>query len=230
MKKGQRIAVKKKEKLIEEKDIIGKKEIEKKQNKQIKMVLVAIAFIIGIFIGAFFIGNELRKFDFSGMEFEKIKQGELTLFHTVIPIKDFNGNLIANYNLFLRYDPRQISIPINGIISLQRDMIIAADPKLDACEEKFFGVTLVRFLKEAASRNIEIATTDKNVSNETGLMYADCSLADNKTIVLMKEEKMTQIYQNETQCYVIAVSNCEIGKAIERFIVGTIAHSRGRKI
>ncbi|MEK6848391.1 MAG: hypothetical protein AABX65_02050, partial [Nanoarchaeota archaeon] len=113
---------------------------------------------------------------------------------------------------------------------LQRNMLIAADPMLDNCDEKFFGVTLVKFLREAASRNIEIGTTNSNLSANSNLLEISCKDAKNGTVLLIREENETKIYEKEKQCYVLAVSDCNIGQAVERFIIGTIAHSRGKRI
>ena len=210
------------------KNVFGKN-LEGKENKQLNYIIIIMAAVIIIFFIAYLFFQESKNIDYKGLKFEKIMYGSLPLYHTKLPVKTLQGAVIANFNLFLRNDPRKLDkIPIEpaegGIKLMKNIMVISIDEDLICEDNGIAGVSLGEFLR-ASGINTIAGTTNISESNESGIAYADCSSSDYLTLMIEKADE-TRIIQETLYCYRIEVANCEIVKAIERFMIGAITNSK----
>ncbi len=231
-----------KENKKENEDIKNKEEeIEKnevmldinKQEKQIKKIFIIGVLIFIIFFLILFFINESKNFVYGGIKFKKIKMGNLNLYYSLLPVRNMAGNVIANFNLYLRNDPRELEyIPINTTINLKKDMTVSLGPKADRCS---YGAVSTNFLSQfllASGINYDVASINETYAKQKKIKYANCENSTNEKIVLViKKGNSTIINKEKEGCYVIEFADCsEMQGAIERFVVGAIANSRGREI
>ncbi len=212
-----------------EKDDLEKILHEKRQNTYIKLVLVGMAVVMILLVGFLGLRTKSMSFEYVGLQFEKTKFGQLVIYQTAIPITSITGEAIANYNLNLRNDPRNLeSIPIEGRIRMRRSVLLALDPSMEDCQDNSFaGLNLAQFLA-AAGVQAKGATTNKTYAEENGVPFASCETGLEFTIVITEKANATQIKKETEECYKIQVANCnDLVKATERFIVGVIGHSSG---
>lgn len=197
-----------------------------KRNKQTKAVLIVIALIvISIFVVPLII-KQSNNFKYAGIGFEKIKYGEMTLFYSRIPITSITGQVVANYNLYLRNDPRKLEdIPIKGDIKLMKNVIMAADDNMVCPNEIVAGASLSGFL-QSAGMTLSTGTTNKTEADLKNITYADCN-SFNSTVIAFELSNQTEIIRENVNCYKIKISDCQVVEAAERFMVGVIAHSNG---
>src|SRR3989344_5520494 len=115
---------KKREEKSEGKEEKGK--IRRKQERQIKIFLLVMFFLLVFIFAIYMFYLASVKFRYAGLEFEKVREGKLILYRTpVLPI-------------FLRNDPRELrDIKIDSRIILKRKIGIAGIEKiLEKCKDR----------------------------------------------------------------------------------------------
>jgi hypothetical protein len=213
----------------ESKNKISKVELsktEKEQNKQLIVFFTIMLIILGSFLGGYLYVQQLNRFSYAGVDFEKGKAGEVVYYHgkMQMPAIEQGGNRLI-YNLYLRNDPRKNKVPINAeVFALSQFVTIAFDPEIGQCNDMVIGhANMEQFLQAFpwVSR-VSGAVTDKEYAEERELAFANCdSATPGKTIVLVQTAEKNSI-EKEDNCYVLNVKNCEYLEVSERFIMGFV--------
>lgn len=210
-----------------------KKSDKEIQNKYIKYFIFGMIAILLIILVFAFKPKE-TKFEYLGMEFEKVMFDKIPLYRTIIPrTNTITGEVIANYEFFLRNDPRKLeSIPITGRIRLTKEIIVALDKSItDAnCVNATLAALNMGQFMNAAGIKILRGTTNITEAEEENLRYASCDTSDTNSVIITEVGNKTEIVQEDVNCYKIKVNNCQVVEATEKFLIGTIAHSRGQFI
>ena len=205
---------------------MDEKEITKKQDKQTKWIVIVMALaLVSVFLIPYFLGKS-GEFNYGGLEFKKILFDKLPLYHSRIPLTSITGNVVSNYNLYLRNDPRDLEyIPIKGEIRLLKNVVFTFNPEMVCKNEIIASTSVVGFIQGATSANLIPGTPNKSEASDK-LAYADCD-SDKHTTIIFDLGNQTEIIQEKPNCYRINVANCEVVEAAERFIIGMSAHSKG---
>ena len=198
----------------------------KRYERQLKWIFIGMGVLVLIVLIVYFGIESTKRFDYGGIKFQKIKYDKLLLYYSKIPISDSSGNLKFYYNLYLRNDPRNVNIPVNGEIQLSKETILSVDESINGCEDNgIAGMTLGTFF-QAAGINKVSGSTNETIAKERDLLYATCENT-NSSIIVLKQGNETFIREERPDCYVIQFKDCEVLKAVERFIVAAIANSQG---
>ncbi|MFH1307914.1 MAG: hypothetical protein ABIH72_03610 [archaeon] len=221
------------------------KKTNEKQARQIKIIGIFMAvMILGIFSAALIV-KESRKFSYGGLEFEKIMFDNLPLYHARTPMSDLTGNVIANYNIYLRNDPRDLEyIPVDGEIIFQHTVLISVDQSIEECRDNFRLIAQLSEFLGAAGIEPEFAVTNKTLAEEKELNYATCEgksvvfevdekgvkLSKGSTVIILTSGETSNIKRVSEDCYELSISNCENTQIIERFIIASAAHSKGLEV
>ena len=212
-----------------EKPCDGKKDKEGRQARQLIWILATVGIIFIAFIGGYFYIKSLDKFSYGGVNWEKIKEGSLTLYYS-----RFQVSTNQYYNLYLRNDPRENKIPIiNTTFKFHSNVIASLEPDAGNCREATLGqVTLGQFLTGIGVSSVRGALSDEKMAKAMNLTFANCSFATNQTtIILIKKTNETSIQPGEnSNCYVINAGDCKNVESIEKFAIGVIAQSKNVKI
>ena len=65
---------------------------------------------------------------------------------------------------------------------------------------------------------------------ESNITYVTCNQSENASVIIIRQGTENKITQEGTNCYSINFANCEVNKAVERFMVATVAHSKGIEV
>lgn len=197
-----------KEKVVKTCGNIAKEHASKKENKEYNKILrnffIGILVLIFFIIGLFVANNYLHKISFEEIEFQQIKQGQIQLFYAHFPVSEN-----TYFNLYLRNNPEKLNslIEFNGNLTLKKFMVIHS-------EEQFYcdgyGIVSVANLNQFYN-----ALGVKVVQDEN----ATCDKKARYTYVNIKPGNKTEINQYGPSCYDISISDCEILKGTERFIL-----------
>ena len=193
---------------VEEKTPATNKQI-KEENKVLKKILIGLGVLILVLIAGYFIINSLSSFKYKGVNFNIIKEGEILFYHTSFPLK-YNGNDV-NYNVYLRNDPRKLEdVQFNGNITLMEMMVINNTDGF-VCDGDG-GIAMYNF---------------KQIVNAIGITTmqdpnASCDPQGRYTFIKIDKGDITEIKQTGHSCYEFYVSNCEILKVTEKFLVETL--------
>jgi len=221
----------------------AKKKIESEQNvkqekknisqneRQLRWILIGMVCVLLIGILVYVVVQEMKKFEYGGLDFEKIMYDQLLLYHSKIPVSDSSGNLLVNYNLYLRNDPRQLGdIPVNGSIKLMKYTYVSLDPEAEVgCSDSgIAGANFFSFLK-IAGVDAKLAYNNKTYALARNVSYGSCQ--DNRALyygyLVIKKGEENKIVQIDNNCYELYFKDCDILKVTERFMVAAVAHSKG---
>lgn len=195
------------------------KNLKKRQEKQIRVfIVVMISLLIFIFIIYAFIQATL-KFSYTGLEFEKVRQGDLILYRTSV------------FPIFLREDPRVLrDIPIEGKIILQKNIGIGGEKDvLEECEDSTLAATTLSIFYGRSGLQTFSASTNKAEAEEFDVTYVECNLNNDYSVILLKKGEENKI-SKKASCYILEAKDCEVMNIAERFIVASYAHSRGIEV
>jgi hypothetical protein len=216
-----KIKSKKKKKNEEKKDL---KKFEKKIETQKKNNLLKVIFLIfGLILIAFFAGYSImeskKSFEYKGVKFNVIQEGELTFYNTQVPIYSKSGEKISAYNFYLRTDPRELAkIDFNGTITPMKLMALNYTEDLNCQGYGIIAMTNIINLYQLIGTKV---TVDKNATCDTEGRYAFLNIQ--KT----SENKLEEI---GTNCYNLNIKNCDVFPITEKFMLETFVKIKQNNI
>jgi len=220
---------------------IEKKEIEKKQNSQIKWaIFLMIAALLIILVVPFIMKNYVDKFDYKGLDFQKTKMGDLIFYSVKFPVISGTGEVIGDYAVNFRNDPRDleyIDVNItNGTVKFVRnfgkygDVYISIDDKIIDCDDAIIAMaSLSGFLGDSGLK-IKSAVLNKTYAKENNETFINCWDSDVNTVIKVMPGNETRIREAKENCYEIIYKDCEILQASEKFMMVVLEEYANRFI
>jgi hypothetical protein len=190
-----------------EKKSASKKQLNE-QNKTLLKILIGLGLLVIVFIVIMLGFQEIGKFTYENTKFEMTKEGSLLLYKTSLPVYYQKG--IADYNFYLRKDPRKTgnSVEFDGELKLLKNFVInLSDIKCNG--DEIIGIANMIKLWSVIGANVmkdENATCDE----QGRYIYLD-----------IREGEETKIIEQGDACYKMTINNCEILEATERFMLET---------
>ncbi|MBI2628582.1 hypothetical protein HYW74_00680 [Candidatus Pacearchaeota archaeon] len=202
----------------------------KKVNYQAIWLIVALSTILISFFATIWILSEANKYDYIGLTFKKEKFGNIPIYSA-----EYIGRAITgwpvNFKLVLRNDPRELSIPVENklkfISSNTTYVTLDKESGVLECEDANIALSSLGIFMNNMKFDIKSAFTSKNASLESNRTLVNCENKKNNTVFLLTAENESRIYQykNNSNCYILAVSNCEIMRVIEKFEITVTAEA-----
>lgn len=183
-------------------------EEKKDYNKLLKNILIGVGFFIIAFIAVILIIEASKHTTYKDLDFEKVKAGEIVFYKMQFPTNV--GGEWKTFNLYMRTDPKELEkIPFEGRrINLKEVLVLNITDEFQCEGMGIISVAnLVQFLKDGMGVDV---VQDKNAS---------CDEQGRYIFLEIEPANETKIIQNSQNCYTIKVSNCEILKGTEKFIL-----------
>lgn len=202
------------EKVIEAKGVkeekisnIGQK---KKQQKQLRNVLIGMGVVVLLIVSIFFFLKIVRIVDYKGVKFELVKEGELLLYNTKVPLYNSDGKHYSDYNFYLRNNPKELGeIYFEGEMVFVQNMVINTEESFNCDGDGIIALANVNNLYSLLGANV---IKDENASCDANGAYSYVN------IIPGNETKVEQV---GPACYDISIKDCEILKGTERFMLET---------
>jgi hypothetical protein len=187
----------------------------KEQSKIVKYILIWVAVLVAIFIFILWAIGSVNKFDYRGVEFKTVKEGNLLFYNVVYPLQSsITGKHIADYNFFIRNNPNDLEdVPFYGKIVFTQLMVINSSDSFN-CDGQGI-IAIANFVKMYDAFGIKVMK-DEN---------ATCDPEGKYTFIQLDKANETSIEQFGPTCYQVNIANCEILKAMEKFMVETIVRT-----
>ena len=183
----------------------------KEHNKILRNVLIGIFVFIAFFAIGFYFMNTTRHFNYDGITFNVIKEKEVTFYHT--SFQGTYGKIMANYNIFIRTDPRKLEeIPFEGKFYPSEMMVLNSSENFN-CDGD--GVIAVANLQQVMGAFGTTVISDPN---------ATCDERGRYLYVNMQSGDKTEITSPGNKCFNININNCEVLKGTERFLLEVIKY------
>lgn len=208
-----------------------KTKISRNPNKEVEiqffwLVGIVVSMILAFIFVPILYHQIFEKFEYGGVKFEKIKEGQLTFYHGQFPII-YKGNFSAVYNVYFRNDPRENTIPINTNLSLSNNVSISLNDNVDLCEDMILGQSEIgKFISAFPFvKKINTGVVNSTVAKELNITQITCKNAsiDNTVIIIQKSEIPSVELGNNENCYMLNIGNCQYLETVERYIIGAMA-------
>jgi len=195
-----------------EKEKHASKEQIKRQNKQLDVILGVIGAIVLAFLLFLLISYKTTHFNYEGVEFKIVKEGDLIFYNTFFKMYNEEGAHVADYNFYIRKDPRKLEKDIlfemdefiltdNMVLNMTGDFNCDGDGVIAVANfvkvHEFFGLNIIQ--------------------DPT----AGCELTGKYTFIKIVAGNETKIEQYGPSCYKISINECEILEGTERFMLET---------
>ena len=201
-----------------------KKEIEPKiskedikaQNKTLKNIFIGLGVIVFIIAVVILSINSAKHFEYNGVEFKVIQEGEIIFYNAVFPLyQGMTGKHIADYNIYLRNSPKKLEkVVFDGEVNLKPDTVINTTVNFN-CDGD--GVIAIANLAQV----LETFGTNVIKNPEIG-----CDAPRNEYVFIqIREGNETRIEQFAPTCYNFYVNDCEILEVTEKFIVDLLVEA-----
>ena len=195
---------------------ISKEELEK-QNRMLKNIFVGLGVFVFVIIIVALSINSVRHFEYEGLKFNVVKEGELIFYNAVFPIYHrITGKHIVDYNVYLRNDPRKLEdIPFDGEVILKEDAVINSTKDFNCDGDGIIAIgNLVQVL---GTFGTEVISDPE----------AGCDAIKGRYVFIkIREGEETSIEQWAPTCYNLYVNDCEILEVTEKFIVELLVKAR----
>ncbi|MEK6819699.1 MAG: hypothetical protein AABY03_00685 [Nanoarchaeota archaeon] len=177
------------------------------ENKTLRNIFITIVLLSASFlIGWFFMSN--NDFEYKGITFEVVK--EIAPYRTSIPVL-YQG-IETDYNFYLRNDPRELEkINFDGNLNLKPFMVVNATDSLKCNGDGIISIANIANLYQIIGTQV---IKDQN---------ATCNQNGTYMFLNLVEANESRIEQYGPSCYQLSVSNCDVLKVTEKFMVETLA-------
>lgn len=187
----------------------------KEQDKVLRNIFIIIgAFLIIFLLGILFISS-VGSFKYKGVDFKIVKEGNLIFYNTAFPMMDSAGNHIADYNFYLRNDPRKLDkVPFEGQVGILENVVMNMTDEFNCDGDGIIAIAnFVQVLDKFGAKVIK--------DPEAG-----CDIYGKYVFIQIRPGEETKIEQFENRCYNFYVNDCEILKATEKFLVEIFAKAK----
>ena len=118
---------------IEKQEHATKEQI-KRQKKQLNIILGILGIFVLIFLIFLFVTYKSTNFNYKGVTFKTIKEGNLIFYNTFFPSYSPTEGKITNYNFYIRNNPKKLGkIEFAGNLTILKKMIIKHEEEF-ACD------------------------------------------------------------------------------------------------
>lgn len=221
--------------IIIKEDEFDKRKLEDSQERQMKWALFLMGGLLILIVAVALVNTYyFDKFNYHGLKFQRTQLGEIKFYSTRFPVIAQTGQVIGEYAVNLRNDPRKIEIiPVDvedneikfNVIkknnkSQYAPTYISIFPFMDTCEDSGIALlTLSTFLRDSGLE-VSSAVTDKAYANKNNQTHKWCDPLNTVIVVNSGEENI--ISEIQPYCYEIKFKDCEILPVSERFILNLL--------
>jgi hypothetical protein len=197
----------KKSKNTKQKKSFPKKQV-KEENKILRNFFVGILVFLFLIFVAWYINYSFTHLEYGGVKFKTIKEGDIILYNTQIPVI-YKGEK-TDYNFYLRTNPKELNkIRMEGELSILQNMVINETNDF-SCEGK--GLIAVANLAQLYQILGTKVIKDENAACDPEGKYAYVNLIQGTE---------TYIEEISPSCYNIYIKDCEVLEGTERFMLET---------
>jgi hypothetical protein len=168
----------------------------------------------------YFYVQSSKTFGFANLKWEKTKYQNIDFYHSRFAVFE------NYYNLYLRNDPRENDVLVNFSTDIKFHpkifMSLGADA-INCPDAGLANFALGQFLG-AFKFQVEGSVTDEELAEALDVRYITCDHAANQTVIIMQKSEETLVTQDENNrdCYIINIGQCENIKASEKFILEVV--------
>lgn len=209
----------------------GEKRKERKIEHEIMWIVGFAVVLVLIFLSTQQVVKWNTQFDYEGLHFTKTKIGKIPLYHYYYNFIDNQGKSIR-YNMYLRTDPRENEISVEGrpILMTTRLAYVALDlnSNLEECSDSNLAVGDFALFLQQNQFSVKSGITNESLAEELDKDYVTCELKDSVEVFEITRGEETRIESQDLCTKIIVGPDCEILNAIEKLKVSIVSDARSR--
>lgn len=196
-------------------------------SKETKSMFVFFAILAVIFIVLYLFFGSLAKVEYQGLTFVKEKFEKVNFYRYTYHYTGDDGKTY-NYNLYVRTNPKNNDVPIEGEIKFQgKNVNLGADvDALSKCNDSLIAIGSISSFILGNSFNLSVGSVNYEEAAKYNRSFFSCETNSSIMTILLKESENTRITRQNNLCYLIEVNNCDILKAVEKFEVQSIIDAK----
>lgn len=210
--------------MVKKKKVVRKIEKEKiVSNKPVYKFLGFVVFLVLLFFVSSYLIKMAYNFNYEGLSFTKEKFDDLMVYHHYYYFKDGYGELFQ-YNLYLRNDPRENNVSVNGkiVYPTQKDFIyISIGEDIEKCSDSSLAIAQLSSFITDNQMFLKTGLSNESKAKESSVPYVSCEKYPDDFVVSLMIGDRTKIVK-KNKCYEIEIANCDILKAVEKFEVQSL--------
>ncbi len=193
--------------VVETPEPISKPGEEAHYNTLLKKIFIVIGIVLVVTLFSFYVYWNTIHFEYQGITFDQIKNGDLTFYQHKIPVT-YQGSPNV-FIMSIRNDPRSLTkIPFNGSLNLRPIAVINGQQNFSCNGDGTIAIANIAVNLFGLHKIKTI--TDPNATCDTSGKY---------TLLEITSGNDSRIDQFGKSCYRLTVKDCEILPTTERFIV-----------
>ena len=206
-------------KVKEDVEKVSRDELEK-QNKTLKNIFIGLGVFVVVIVVVALLISSVRYFDYEGLRFNVVKEGEIVFYNAVFPIYDgVTGKNIVDYNVYMRNDPRKLEdVVFDGEVVLRKNTVLNSTADFNCDGDGMIAVGNLVQVFERFGTNV---VKDPNVGCD--------AQGGGHVFIQIREGDETSIEQFAPTCYNFYVSDCEILEVTEKFIVDLLVKANNNQ-
>ena len=194
-----------------------------KQDKQLRNFLIVLGVIALLIAGFYVLVNSSPKFEYKGIEFNTVQQGEIIMYKTLLPLYNSQGEKEVNHRFYLRNHPKEIKdIPVPEELELKRLVIINNSDNIICQGDGNIAVANLKQLYSVMGAKI----WDASSLNES---YRKCDKEGRYNYLDIKRGNKTEIIKKGPACYDLTFKDCEVLDVTERYMLKMFVQTRDSK-
>ena len=202
---------------------------ERRIEKELLGILIFLAVLVVVFVIASSYFKSLNYFEYNGLTFAKERLENIPIFHHSYYLKAPSGKLIQ-YNFYLRNDPRESNITIEGIPSrlLAPGAVAYLSVNSEGLQECKYGQLAVASISSFMSDNqmkVIAGNLDFWQAGARRDKWVTCENQPGNRVVELLKGNETKV-SIDGNCYRIEVNDCQILEAVEKLEVQSIVDAR----
>jgi hypothetical protein len=209
----------------------GKKESNSSNMVSIVAILAVVA-VVAFFASKMYFANS-GIIDYQGLIFNEEKVGKLTFYRHTYSFLDTNGGGTINYNLYVRNNPEDNDVPVDGEIKFaEANSVIyfGIDTSgLSNCSDTTIAVASLSQFLSGNQFSVKAGVKDVEVAQRNNLTNINCEKFNNNQVVMLEIGEKSRVTK-EGSCYRIQTSSCDdVMAAVEKFEIQSIIDARTRR-
>lgn len=206
--------------------------VSKKNERRLEKELFGILIFLGVLVVVFLISSayfrSLNSFEYEGLTFSKERIGEIPIFRHSYFVKTSTGGL-AQYNFYLRNDPRYNEVEVSGKSNLLNPGSVAyLSINSDGLQEcRYSQLAIASISSFIADNQMTVIPGNLDFWNAGTRRenWVTCQNKPGNRVIEIVKGNETKLSINGN-CYRVEVSNCEILEAVEKLEVESIINAR----
>ena len=203
---------------------------ERRLERELLWVLGFAVFLVFVFTTASSYFKSLNQVQYGSLTFTKEKFGDIPVYHYSYTFKTPITGKVINYNMYLRNDPTENNVPVEGQIKFEgsKAYITLDTSYLEECPKALVAIGALTQYMVDNQFNVQSGNMDFTEAAVRNQEYVTCENKKGINVIQVLRGEETGIIA-DNQCISIVVGpDCRLLEAVEKFEVQSFLDAQAK--